>query len=546
MQWIDYRQLPSPAGGFSELFHDYLHEFAQVAAYYPSDFRDTHAFDDVVARADGRELDRRTLVEVMSDQNRRFGSPARTMENIALLARPTAHAVVTGQQVGLFGGPLYTAFKAITAIGLAERLKAKFPDHDFVPVFWIEGEDHDFEEVHASEVFDAEAQPVRVEYLPGGVMPDRNPGPVGEMVFDATLERTFAALEAALPRTEFTAPLLARLKEAYAPGRTFNQAFAAWMNMLFEDEGLILLSPNDVRLKRLLIPLFEREIREYPRTSQMVIAQSAELEQRYHAQIKARPVNLFLFHKGGRYAIEPREHDFSLRGTRHFLKPEELLAIAHDTPELLSPNVVLRPVAQDMLLPTVAYVAGPSEIAYHAQLGPVYRQSDVARPILYPRVSASFVEERVVRAMDRYQLELPVFFGEVEEIKARVLEQIEEVKVERLFADAERNVGEALSELRFGLKEIDQTLQGPLDGFRKKIDANLQVLREKAVAAQQRRHEAAMRQVERAAGSLLPGGVLQERRISLLSYMNKYGPELVRWLKGELDIGGFKHQVLMM
>ncbi len=546
MQWIDYRQLPPASGGFSELFFDYLYDFDEVRKFFPSNFRESHAFDGMLEETGPSLAARSVLTEALTEQNLRFGGSPRTMQNIALLNRPTTHAVVTGQQVGLFGGPLYTVFKALTAVALAAHLKDKYPGHDFVPVFWIEGEDHDFAEMNHCAVLDGEARSVRVEYLPGGQMPDRNPGPVGEMVFDESLERTFNDLLSALPKTEFTDPLLARLREAYAPGTSFNQAFASWMNVLFDGEGLVIISPNDPRLKRLLVPLLEREITEYPRTSQIVIAQSAELEQRYHAQIKARPVNLFLFHKGGRYPIEPREHDFSLRGTRHFITPPELLEIARNTPELLSPNVVLRPLAQDILLPTAVYVAGPSEIAYHAQLRPVYEHFGVKQPMLFPRASASFVEDRLQRVMERYQLELPVFFEEPEQIKARVIEQIDEVKVDRLFAEADRLVGDALNELRFGLKEIDPTLQGPLDGMRTKFDTNLRVLREKATAAQQRRHEAAMRQLERAAGSLLPDALLQERSLSMLYYLNKYGPELSRWLKAEVDIFGFKHQLLTL
>jgi uncharacterized protein YllA (UPF0747 family) len=166
--------------------------------------------------------------------------------------------------------------------------------------------------------------------------------------------------------------------------------------------------------------------------------------------------------------------------------------------------------------------------------------------MVYPRASASFVEDRLQRVMERYQLELPVFFDEIDQIKAKVIEQIEEVKVDHLFTEADRIIGEALNELRFGLKEIDPTLQGPLDGTRSKFETNLRLLREKATAAQQRRHEAAMRQIERAAGTLLPDALLQERSVSILNYMNKYGPELMRWLKGEVDIRGFKHQLLTM
>ncbi len=172
------------------------------------------------------------------------------------------------------------------------------------------------------------------------------------------------------------------------------------------DEGLVFLSANHPRLKPLLSPIFQKEISEFPQSSQLVIGQSAELEQKYHAQIKTKSINLFMFHKGGRYLIEPREPDFSLKGTRHFMGKEELLRIARETPELLSPNVVLRPMAQDTLLPTVAYVGGPSEIAYHAQLGPVYDHFGVTQPVVYPRASASFLEERVQRAMEKYGIDV--------------------------------------------------------------------------------------------------------------------------------------------
>ncbi len=546
MEWIDYRQIPVAAGGFSELFFDYLYDFEEVKNFYVHDFRESRSFEDAIALLSSRMLDRATVAAVMAEQNRVFGSSPKTFENISLLERPGTFAVVTGQQVGLFGGPMYTVFKTITTIKLAERLKAKFPGNDFVPVFWIEGEDHDFAEMNHVGVLGGEGQYLRIEYLPGGHLPERNPGPVGELVFDAALDQTFTALRDGLQHTEFTDPLLNQLRDAYAREKTFNRSFAAWMNFLFEGYGLVFISPNDRRLKKLLSPLFTREILEFPKTSQLIIAQSAELERNYHAQVKPRSVNLFLFHRGGRYAIEPREHDFSLRGTRHFLQKDELLKIADETPELLSPNVVLRPIAQDTLLPTAVYVAGPSEISYQAQLKPLYAELGLPQPVIYPRASASFVEERLMRVMEKYQLDLAAFLEDPSQIKERVLEQIEDVKLDRLFGDTTHVVHDALGELRFALKEIDATLQGPLDGVKSKFDVNLGVLREKAVAAQERRHDTAMRQIEKSAASLLPNNALQERELSILYYMNKYGIELTRWLMGELDITGFKHQLLSL
>ncbi len=546
MDWIDFRAIPPAAGGFSELFMDYLYDFPRVRAFYPADYRDLGGYAPIMQAINARNLDRSALVEVLQEQNNALGAAPKALEHISLLQKPSTYAVVTGQQVGLFGGPLYTVFKTITAIKLAARLKEMYPRAEFVPVFWIEGEDHDFAEMNNAGVLDSDNSLLRLEYLPGGMMPERNLGAVGELPFDETLTQTLVRLKSSLQKSEFTDRVLAILGECYQPGRTFNQAFALWMATLFRDSGLVFLSSNDRRLKRLLSPLFTRELSEYPAISQLVITQSAELEKEYHAQVKPKSVNLFMFHKGGRYLIEPRENDFSLKGTRHFIPKDEMLRIASETPELLSANVVLRPIAQDMLLPTVAYVAGPSEIAYHAQIGPVYRHVGVPQPVVYPRASASFLEERLRRALDKYELDLREFFGDISKVTTKVVEQISEVKLDAMFSGVLERVHESLNELKFGLNEIDPTLLGALENAVGKIDTTIGVLKEKGTAAQKRRNETAVRQIEKAANGFLPNASLQEREISILYYMNKYGPDLVQWTKERLDIAGFKHQILTL
>lgn len=548
MNWIDYRQLPPSSGGFSQLFFDYMYEFDEVKKFFTYNFRENSSYDDIIKRLSKRPVDRATLTKVLREQNSGFSSSQKTFDNIALLERPSTYAIVTGQQVGVFGGPLYTIFKTVTAIKFAERMKAKFPAYDFVPVFWVEGEDHDFAEMNNVALLDGESKPVKIEYLHGGEMPERNLGAIGELAFDAFLEQTFALVESTLQRTDFTPALLAGLKHTYQVGKTFNQAFVGWMNFLFADYGLIFLSPNHPELKKLLSPIFVKEVTEFPRTTQIVIAQSAELEEQYHAQVKPKSLNLFMFHKGGRYLIQPREgeKDFSLKGTRHFIQPDELLKIATETPELLSPNVILRPIVQDTLLPIVAYIAGPSEVAYHAQLKPVYEYFGVPQPVIYPRASASFVEERLLRAMEKYGLDILEFMDDVEKVTTKVSEQISAIKLDEMFGNANNTIRAALSEMKFGLKEIDPTLLAALENVQSKMDGNLNVLKEKSISAQKRRNETSVRQIEKAASGLLPNGSLQEREISVIYFMNKYGPDLVKWISGELDIASFKHQLLTL
>jgi bacillithiol biosynthesis cysteine-adding enzyme BshC len=318
------------------------------------------------------------------------------------------------------------------------------------------------------------------------------------------------------------------------------------LTYLLQDYGVVFLTANTPAIKRLLSPMFVRELEEFPRTSQLVISRSAEIEKTYHAQIKPKSINLFMFHKGGRYAIEPRETDFSLKGTRHFLQPDEILRMAKEQPDVFSPNVVLRPLAQDSILPTVVYVGGPAEIAYHAQLQPVYDAFQVTQPVLFPRASATIVEERLRRIADKYGLSIAEFFQQPDQIMPRILDQIADVKVEAMFKETHGRLKDALNELRFGLRELDPTLLGALDGVNERLVKNLDVLRGKATEAQKRRNDTAVRQLERASQALIPGGGLQERQLSVLHYLNRYGTDLVRWLESELDIHGFKHQLLFI
>ena len=546
MSWIDYTQLPPSVGGYSSLFFDFLANADGARPFYRLNFRENSSFESVLREQQEQARDRAALTTVLRDQNQVYGASKKTLEHIAALENPATFAVVTGQQVGIFGGPLYTMLKTLTTIRLAQRLKEKYPLFSFVPVFWLEGEDHDFAEMHHAQVLDSAGSVARIEYLPGGVLPDRNPGPVGEFRFDAAIETTLATLQTSLQETEFTSALMESLRGCYAAGTSFNEAFARWLNKLFPEDGVVFISANNPVLKKILSPLFLREVTEYPASSQIVIGQSAELEKTYHAQVKPKSVNLFLFHKGGRYPIEPREHDFSLRGTRHFLEPDELARIATETPEELSPNVVLRPLAQDTLLPTIAYVAGPSEIAYHAQLSPLYAHFGIPQPLLFPRASVTIVEERVQRVLEKYGLRLEDLFGDPSILTNRVMEQISEVKLDDLFQRTTKGIHGLLTELRFGLKELDPTLLGALENATSKIDINLGVMKEKSIAAQKRRNETAVRQIERAVGSVLPGGVLQERQLSVVYFLNKYGPDFMKWLSGEVDITGFKHQVLSL
>lgn len=546
MNWVDYNELPSDSSAFSKLFLDYVTDYSKVQQYYSGNFRDDKDWQRRLEEVCRRPINRSAITQILSTQNRNFHCGVRTLANIDALMNDNTVAIVTGQQVGLFTGPLYTIYKTLTVLKLVEQLSTKFSDYHFVPVFWLEGEDHDYEEVNSIQLINNANDLVKLEYRLHGKAPGKNFGAVGTLEFDENVETFFATVDASLIQTEFKPKVLDLFKTAYQKGMTFNRAFVHLMNDLLEDSGLIFLDPNDSEVKKLVAPVFKRDLEETPKLCQLVIDQSAELEKHYHAQIKPKPVNLFLLHEGGRYLLEPREDGYSLKGTRKHLPKEHIQDVLTNSTHLLSPNVVLRPICQDTLLPTAAYVAGPSEIAYFAQLKPLYQEFGIPEPIIYPRASMTILEEKVEKVLGRFQIEFTDFFRDTELIKQRVAEEISDVKVDDMFANTIQAIEDSMRTMREGIQTIDPTLIGALDNAKGKMRTALDVLKEKTTAAQKRRHEVSLRQIDKAAVSLYPRSNFQERELNIIYFLNKYGLEFVKWLYGEFSIDKFKHQVIRL
>ncbi len=545
-QWINFTDFPLSEEGFSRLYRDYINDFQKLQRYYETDFHSLDNIKKYAERMRHRYTHRQELVEVLLDQNRQYHATDATLENIRLLSDDNTFAVVTGQQVGILTGPLYTIYKAITTIQLAKVLNTIHPGYKFVPIFWLEGEDHDLTEAASAGFINAEYSITEIEYMLAGKPTQKNIGAVGEIIFDDNLIVFLNTLHKTLVHTEFKEQLFGMLRNTYHPNTTFNQAFVSLMNKLFYRDGLIFISPNNKRLKQLLSHIFQKELSEFPRVSQLIIEQSAELEEEYHAQIKTKALNLFYFYKGGRYFIEPRENDFSLKGTRHTISKEEMLQTATQNPELLSPNVALRPICQDTILPTIVYVAGPSEIAYFAQLKKVYQYFDLTMPLIYPRASVTLIEEKFERILEKYQLNISDVFRGVEHVRKKVIELVSEVNIDEMFNEAKQCINDQLNEMKFGINYIDSTLISSLENTRQNIEQNLFSLKEKITQGQQRKHEIALRQVEKVVNHIYPKKNFQERELNIIYFLNKHGLNLVQDLMSEVKIDEFKHQIIIL
>src|SRR5690606_39246970 len=383
--------------------------------------------------------------------------------------------------------------------------------------------------------------PLLVRYPhPGGA----NTGPVGRIRFSEEVDRLVDTIDEALAPTDFKPEVMGLLRESSHSGETFAAAFARLMSGLLGDAGLVLMSSDDARLKRLAVPMYRRELEEPSALSDAVAETSGELQQSYRLQVQVRPINLFLFEDGERYPLDFNGDKFELRGHGRSFDRGELIDLLDDSPELFSPNVVLRPLTQDLLLPTAAYVGGPGEISYFAQYRGAYDWARLPMPIIYPRASATLIESKVKKVLAKYDLDVFDFADDVDRLFQRVVVESMNVNLDDLFSEGSKHVHEAVNVIKQGLQDVDATLGKAAEATRSALMDELEKLKTKAVRLEKKNQEVVHGQLEKAHANLYPAGGLQERKLSVLYFLNKYSPGLVGDLLSSLSTDTSEHQVV--
>lgn len=528
--------------GFPDLVVDYLYDFSRLAAFYGGGQPSAGGLAEAVRVAAARSMPREAVARVLVDQNTSWGMPESVIANARALAEPDTAAVVTGQQVGMLGGPLYTIYKTISAIRLAWTL-SESTGKRVVPVFWVEGEDHDFEEIASVTVMRRN----ELGTLTYSGTKDGNPGAVGRLPLTDDVARVLDELEEMLPPSDFRDELFVALREAYVPGRSIEDAFVMWWKRLFADYGLVFMNPDDRRLKELTIPLFERELSAPDAPSERVAAASEALRaDGYHAQVHARPTNLFLLHDEGRFAIDVDGDGFALRGRDERFTKQEILELLTSEPERFSPNVVLRPLMQDLLLPTASYVAGPGEISYFAQYRGVYEWADIPMPVIYPRATATLTESKVRRVLERYELGLADLGAGVDAAFGLVVRKLSSHDLEAEFSRLTTAIHASINELKPTIENVDRSLGRSTEATRAAIVKEVERLKERVFRAEKRHHDEVRAQIEKAWVNVLPDGRLQERVLSPIYFLNKYGFALIDQLFQRLDAGERDHQIIAL
>ena len=519
---------------------DYAYDYGALTSFFSGNPAEPDAWAGAIARAQAQPRPRAAIVSMLEAQQARRDSPPATRKAAAALADPSAVAIVTGQQAGLFGGPLFTLLKAVTAIRLSARLTR---DHGVtaVPVFWIDAEDHDWDEIAGCGVLAADQtlRHVRVEAPEGA-----GERTVASLRYTDGIGRAIEELAATLPATEFTAELLDGLREAYQPGRGVTDAFGRFIDRVLGPHGLVVYDASDPAAKPFAAPVFTRELERSGETARLAAAAGAALVSRgYHMQVTPNESSAALFDlQGGRRAIRAIGDAF-LIGDEPASR-EGLLSRAASQPETFSPNVLLRPIVQDTIFPTVCYVAGPNELAYLGQLRGVYDAFGVPMPLMQPRATATVLDSAGVRFLTRYHVPLAALRAQDEHALNELLRSQLPPSVEKSMLDAEAEIVARMEAVIRAVPAIDPTLEGAARSTLGKLQHELKALSGKILQAAKRRDETLRRQFQHVRGQAFPGGEPQERSVGFVSFLNKYGPVFVERLTAELPIDAGTHWVI--
>jgi bacillithiol biosynthesis cysteine-adding enzyme BshC len=534
---LDYGAFQHPP---SLLFRDYVTGAPGTAPFYDGGRWDLDALSASADRALGLSRSREVLTAALVRQQEARGA-SEAAQRVRQLGDDSAVAVVTGQQAVLFGGPLYVLYKALAAVKLAGALEQR-RGRPVVPVFWVASDDHDFAEVRSVSVLDEGGQIRTLRYAP---LHEPIGQPASRIVLEETILALVEDLGRSLPAGVQRDVIVTRVAECYRPGVTLSEAFGRLLSSILP--GLVILDPSDPSLKALMAPVLSRELRERSPTSRLAEQVGHELlAAGYHQQVPVRGgfLNLFLI-QSERRALALQDSEVEVRGSGRRIPLDEAARMVEKQPAQWSPGVLLRPLAQDQILPTATYIGGPAEIAYHAQIGPSYPHFGIPRPALVPRPSITLVEPSQGRALEAEGLTLSDLQADPEAVVARWAREAYP-EVEGAFARTREALERDMSAVAETLGQLDPTLRAAADSALGRALHQIDALHEKATRALKKRDLSRAERLRRTRDALLPGGSLQERGLGWVSMLARQGQAAVDEIRDRMDPWATAHQVLYL
>lgn len=533
---IDFERLINP----TKLYSDYIR--GGLSDFYRYNFADHEAINKVAESLDRSNYDRDKMFSALHGANRNLDASEKTLANIELLKRPETICIFSGQQTSFCANPMYVIYKALTTVKLALSY-SQLLNRPVVPCFWLATDDHDFEEVRSSNFLLRSGETRTVTYNPAE---DPSGYPVSSIVLDDGVNEFCRMVSESLIDTEFKEPLLTKFREFYRKGNKLSHAFARVFNLFLGQWGIILVDPNFPGVKSLYKNVFLKEIENHETTFDLYEKRSADLqEQGYHAQVHKCGSNLNLFyHTPLRTNITYDNDSFQVDGVENNFSKDELLKQASENPEKFSTNVLLRPIAQCNAFPTLAHVVGPSELAYFAQIEPLYKYFEVPFPVAFPRAGMTIIEPHIKKILNKYKLNLPELKNDLEPAIGKVVETLFPSEAANNIESISDSIKRNLDILAVQLKNSDPEGQRNIKNFIKHIDYEANQLQGKLKSSNKKRHEELTGQIRRAHAFLFPNNGLQERVISPLYYANKFGPDIFEAIYESLVVDNPVHSIL--
>lgn len=515
---------------FSDLFTDYIQAAEEVKPFYGFHI-DQAAYSAFFSKDPFKDLNREVLVQALERQGKLVENthPA-TWNNISLLKDKNAYTVTTGHQLCLFTGPLYFIYKIISTINLAKTLTEQFPGKSIVPVYWMASEDHDFEEINHVHVFGKKVS-----------WNSTQKGSVGEFSTEGIGE-ALTELKVILGESDHARAIAELFEKAYTKHANLADATRFLVNELFGEYGLVILDGNDKELKSLFTGEFKKDI--FGQASFSAVNQSIdELKKQYAIQVNPREINVFYKTEQLRERIEKNGEDYKAVNTTKVFSKAELEKLIDTDPGTMSPNVVLRPLYQQKILPNVAYVGGPGEIAYWLEYKHLFEVYGITLPILMPRHFVMLIDKGTGNKLLKLNIRISDSFKEGEEL---VKQFIKTEYDNSILEEARSKLAVVYASLTETVAAIDKTLTGTVEAEKQKAINGIAAVEQKMNRALKQKSENDVNQIWAIKGKLFPNNIPQERYDNFSMYYAKYGKDFIKELMGLLvyDLKTFHYTVL--
>ncbi len=518
-------------GYFSTLICDYLQQKRTLYPFYnrfPSLENFKHQIEE--ERKNFPQRRRRVLAKRIMYQYGDNSLSQSTLSNIDLLKEPTTFTITTGHQLNLFTGPLYFLYKIFSAINLCEELEKEYPSHHFVPVYWMATEDHDFDEINYFELFGKKVEWKR-----------EASGAVGELSTDG-LKEVKRQLKREFGSSENGKALTSLFSDAYSKHDNLADATRYLANRIFYHHGLVIVDGNDAELKKCFIPYAEKELTENLSYHKVTQTTQKLVELGYSEQVHPREINLFYLRENLRERIIEENGRFYVNDTEISFSPAEILEELHNHPERFSPNALLRPLYEEVVLPNLCYIGGGGELAYWFQLKDYFNAVEVPFPILLLRNSALLVPQALTEKMRKLKVKTTDLFLPQHELTTKFTHAISKVKID--FSKQRKHLQKQFKDLYTIAEKTDKSFLGAVAAQEKKQLNGLDKLEKRLLKAQKRKYENEVDRIRQLQDQLFPNQTLQERKLNFSEFYLEYGDELFDLLKENLKPLHFNFTIL--